>query len=69
MRIGIDLGGTKIEIAALREDGELALRERNAAPIGDYDATVRAIRDLVAAAEAKLGQTCTPAPSRPPPVW
>ena len=59
MRIGVDLGGTKIEIAALRTGGEFALRERNASPIGDYDATVRAIRDLVFAAEAKLGQTCT----------
>ncbi|MEQ1865324.1 MAG: ROK family protein [Micropepsaceae bacterium] len=59
MRIGIDLGGTKIEIAALGAGGEFALRERNAAPTGDYDATVRAIRDLVVAAEAKLDRTCT----------
>jgi fructokinase len=59
MRIGVDLGGTKIEIAALRPGGDFALRERHASPVGDYQATVRAIRDLVAAAEAKLNAACT----------
>lgn len=59
MRIGIDLGGTKIEIAALGPDGSFALRERTAAPVGDYGATVRAIRDLVMVAEAKLARRCT----------
>lgn len=59
MRIGVDLGGTKIEIAALDRDGAFALRERQASPVGDYNATVRVIRDLVLAAEAKLGLTCT----------
>lgn len=55
MRIGIDLGGTKIEIAALADDGRELLRERVATPRGDYGATVAAIRDLVQAAERKLG--------------
>lgn len=59
MRIGIDLGGTKIEIAALNAAGEFVLRERRPSPIGDYEATVRAICDLVAAAEAKLDRRCT----------
>jgi len=59
MRIGVDLGGTKIEIAALDRDGAFAVRERQASPVGDYDATVRAIRELVLAAEAKLGLACT----------
>lgn len=59
MRIGVDLGGTKIEIAALDDAGNLVLRERNASPTGDYNATVRAICNLVVAAEAKLGRTCT----------
>jgi fructokinase len=59
MRIGVDLGGTKIEIVALGAGGNVLLRERTASPIGDYDATVRAIRDLVGGAEAKLGQPCT----------
>ena len=54
MRFGIDLGGTKIEIAALAPSGEIVLRERTPTPRGDYDGTVCAIRDLVTAAERKL---------------
>lgn len=60
MRIGIDLGGTKIEIAALDEaDGAVLARERIATPRGDYDATIAAIRDLVAGMEARLGRRGT----------
>jgi fructokinase len=59
MRIGVDLGGTKIEIAALGPDGAFALRERTAAPVGDYEATVRTIHGLVAAAETKLARRCS----------
>jgi fructokinase len=59
MRIGVDLGGTKIEIAVLGNDGAFVLRERAPAPAGDYEATVRAVRGLVIAAEAKLARICT----------
>jgi fructokinase len=59
MRIGVDLGGTKIEVAALDEAGNFKLRERIASPVGDYDATVRAVSDLVTAAERKLARRCT----------
>ncbi|MCF8178853.1 MAG: ROK family protein [Sulfuritalea sp.] len=55
MRFGIDLGGTKIEIIALGEDGSVLLRERVATPRGDYSATVEALACLVAAATEKLG--------------
>ena len=55
MRFGIDLGGTKIEVAALAPSGEIVLRERTPTPRGDYEAIVAAIRDLVANAEGKLG--------------
>lgn len=55
MRLGIDLGGTKIEIIALQNGGKELLRERVATPRTSYDDTVRAIRDLVNSAEAKLG--------------
>ena len=55
MRIGIDLGGTKIEILALGPGGETRLRRRAPTPVGDYQGTVRAIADLVAAAEAETG--------------
>ena len=51
MRIGIDLGGTKIEGLALANDGHELGRRRIAAPRGNYDATIRAVSDLVAALE------------------
>ena len=55
MRLGIDLGGTKIEIVALGDDGRELLRERVATPQGDYPATVAAITGLVKGTEQKLG--------------
>jgi fructokinase len=55
MRFGIDLGGTKIEVAALAPSGEIVLRERTPTPRGDYESIVTAIRDLVTNAESKLG--------------
>ena len=56
LRIGIDLGGTKIEIASFNEDGDVLLRERVATPQGDYAATLRAVAELVAAAESRAGR-------------
>jgi fructokinase len=58
LRIGIDLGGTKIEGIAMNGSDE-RLRRRVPAPRGDYAATVTAIRDLVVAMEHALGATCT----------
>jgi fructokinase len=55
MRLGVDLGGSKIEIIALGDDGAVLLRERVATPQGDYMATVMAVAGLVAAAEQTLG--------------
>ncbi len=52
MRIGVDLGGTKIEIVALDANGQAQYKQRTATPRDDYEGTIRAIRDLVAAAEA-----------------
>jgi fructokinase len=51
VRIGIDLGGTKIEGLALAADGREIDRRRIAAPRGNYDDTIRAVVDLVAAIE------------------
>jgi fructokinase len=45
-RIGIDLGGTKIEALAL-EGGREVFRKRIAAPRGSYEATVSAVASLV----------------------
>jgi fructokinase len=59
MRIGIDLGGTKIEAVVLDVGGRLAFRERRPTPRNDYDATVRAIVELVAAAERAVDRPCT----------
>jgi fructokinase len=61
MLLGIDLGGTKIEIAALaRDDGRFLLRERVATPRGGYGAVLQAIAALVARAEATLGTSRLP---------
>jgi fructokinase len=59
MRIGIDLGGTKIEVAALAPGGEIVFRERVPTPRDEYDHTIRTIRDLVVAAETKIGVKAT----------
>lgn len=54
-RLGIDLGGTKIAGIVLTDEGEVRAEQRVAAPRSDYDASVRAIRDLVLALEAQAG--------------
>ncbi len=55
MRIGIDLGGTKIEAIAIDAAGAELTRQRVATPAGDYTATVRAITSLVTGVEATVG--------------
>ncbi len=47
LRIGIDLGGTKIEAAVIDRAGEVRARRRIATPAGDYEATVAAVAVLV----------------------
>ncbi|MGE3277854.1 MAG: ROK family protein [Vicinamibacterales bacterium] len=59
MRIGIDLGGTKIEGIALADDGATLARERVPTPAGDYAATVAAVVALVGRLEAQAGTTGT----------
>ena len=54
-RIGVDLGGTKIEAIALAPDGTTLVRQRVLTPHDDYDATVQAIVDLVTSVERELG--------------
>ena len=58
-RIGIDLGGTKIEAVALDSLGAVLMRHRIATPAGDAAATIAAIRDLVLLVESRLGGTGT----------
>jgi len=54
--IGIDLGGTKIEVVALDAAGAEIFRERRPTPRHDYDASIRVIAELAALAEARLGR-------------
>jgi fructokinase len=59
MRIGVDLGGTKIELLALDAAGREVWRKRIATPQGDYAATLRAVALLVQEAEVALGEGAT----------
>ncbi len=54
MRIGIDLGGTKIECVTLDDAGQVLFRRRIPTPRHDYDATLRAIAGLVKASDESL---------------
>lgn len=55
MKVGIDLGGTKIEIAVLDDANQLVLRERVATPQGNYVATCDAIIALVNQVRQQFG--------------
>jgi fructokinase len=55
LMVGVDLGGTKIEAAALDATGRVQARRRIASPRGDYDATIRALAGLIAAVEDEAG--------------
>jgi len=55
LRLGIDLGGTKIECIALDECGRALLRSRDQTPQGDYARTIEVIGRLVTDAEERLG--------------
>ncbi len=58
-RIGIDLGGTKIEGAAIDGSGAVRSRRRVATPAGDYRATIEAIAGLVCTIEQQIGETAS----------
>lgn len=65
MRVGIDLGGTKIEGIVLSPTGEELYRQRISTPQGDYDATLKSITDLVKKIEGAVSEqgtvgVCTP---------
>lgn len=59
MLIGIDWGGTKIEIIVLDETGLTLLRERTKTPRNDYAGCLKVVHDLVVEAEEKIGKTGT----------
>jgi fructokinase len=55
MRIGIDVGGTKIEGIALGDGGAVLLRRRVPSPRDNYRDTLSALVDLVASIERETG--------------
>ncbi|MCY3539619.1 MAG: ROK family protein [bacterium] len=55
LRIGIDLGGTKIEGVALDSGGQILARKRRPTPAGDYEGTVQAVAALVEEVEDMAG--------------
>lgn len=57
--IGVDLGGTKIEVAALDDAGKVLLRRRAPTPRDDYEATLTTIARLVHEVEEELGTRCS----------
>ena len=59
MRIGVDLGGTKVEVIALDDTGRTLARRRAPTPPDDYARVVGVVSDLVHAVEAELGETGT----------
>ncbi len=58
-RIGIDLGGTKIEGAALDTGGTVRVRRRAPTPTGDYRGTIATIVSIIAAIEREIGGPAT----------
>ncbi len=56
IRVGIDLGGTKIEAVALDREGEVLVRKRVASPSGDYEGTLQAVVNLVRTVEEVVGE-------------
>ena len=59
MRIGIDLGGTKIEGIALDANGNELFRKRIDSPQGNYQNTLKAITNLVNEIEIQVKTKCT----------
>ena len=59
IRIGVDVGGTKIEAIAIDAAGRTLARRRIASPSHDYGQVIDAVRGLVAAFEAELGASAS----------
>ncbi len=59
IRIGIDLGGTKIEIIAIDNRGDILIRERKKTPVASYNNIIQVIANLVNSVEKQLGEKGT----------
>jgi len=56
MLIGVDWGGTKIEVIAMESDGTELIRLRRDTPRGDYQGCLTMVRDLIEEVESTLGR-------------
>jgi fructokinase len=59
MRIGIDLGGTKIEGIVLGSDGSELIRDRVPTPGGNYQGTLTAVHEMIRRLELLAGEPCS----------
>jgi fructokinase len=59
VRIGVDIGGSKIEIQALDAAGNVLLRRRQPTPHNGYNEAVGKLAGMILAAERELGETCS----------
>jgi fructokinase len=59
MRLGVDLGGTKMEVAALDAAGRELFRNRVPTPHAGYDVALEALAGLIADAERRAGERCS----------
>jgi fructokinase len=58
LRLGVDLGGTKIEIAVFDQNGREILRRRAPTPRAGYDAALEEFSSLILEAEKQAGAPC-----------
>jgi fructokinase len=56
VRIGIDLGGTKVEGIAIDDGGTTRVRTRVPSPQGSYDATLTTVEQLISSIERRVGE-------------
>jgi len=59
MRLGVDVGGTKIEIAVLDAEGGERLRRRIATPQREYGAALATLAEHILSAEKEAGARCS----------
>jgi fructokinase len=59
LRLGIDLGGTKIAAVVLASNGAVRWEQRIPSPRDNYDATLEALAGMVREGESAVGETCS----------
>ena len=59
MRLGVDLGGTKIEVAVFDESGQESFRKRAPTPRAGYDVALEEFANLILDAERQVGERCS----------